>query len=83
MWRAWIGFNASHSYGAMLFGLIYGYLALAQSNLIFHSPFLIGVGLCFLGLFSVLGKIYWFTIPFRGIVLSTTLFVASLVVYWA
>ena len=49
----------------MLFGLIYGYLALAQSSLLFHSPFLIAVGLCFLGLFSVLGKIYWLRIPFR------------------
>lgn len=25
MWRAWIGFNASHSFGAMSFGAIYGY----------------------------------------------------------
>ena len=27
MWRAWIGFNASHSMGAILFGLVYGFLA--------------------------------------------------------
>ena len=26
MWRAWVGFNASHSMGAILFGLIYGYI---------------------------------------------------------
>jgi hypothetical protein len=24
MWKAWVGFNASHSYGAILFGLVYG-----------------------------------------------------------
>ena len=25
--KAWIGFNISHSLGALLFGVIYGYLA--------------------------------------------------------
>ena len=28
MWRAWVGFNASHSMGAILFGLVFGFLAL-------------------------------------------------------
>jgi len=28
MWKAWIGFNASHSLGAILFGVIFGYLVL-------------------------------------------------------
>ena len=45
MWRAWLGFNASHSTGAMLFGLVYGYLALWQSALLFSSWFLCAVGL--------------------------------------
>src|SRR5262249_49978574 len=31
MWKAWIGFNASHSFGMLLFGAIYGYLALARN----------------------------------------------------
>src|SRR5438046_6957052 len=30
MWRAWVGFNASHSMGAMLFGLVFAFLALAH-----------------------------------------------------
>ena len=29
IWNAWLGFNASRSYGAVLFGLVCGYLALA------------------------------------------------------
>ena len=32
MWRAWIGFNASHSMGAILFGLVYGFLAKRSSR---------------------------------------------------
>ena len=37
MWRAWLGFNASHSVGAMLFGSIYGYLAVVERNLLFET----------------------------------------------
>jgi uncharacterized membrane protein len=83
MWRAWVGFNASHSYGAILFGLVYGYLAVAQGSLLFQSPFLLFVGLLLLVGYAVLGKVYWFSVPFRGIVLSTALYVAALVITWA
>ena len=83
MWKAWVGFNASHSYGAILFGLVYGYLAVAQRSLLFQSPFLLLVGLLLLAGYAVLGKVYWFSAPFRGIVLSTALYVAALVITWA
>src|SRR6266478_6400821 len=82
MWKAWVGFNASHSYGAILFGLVYGYLATAQSSLLFQSPFLLLAGLLLLAGYAVLGKAYWFSVPFRGIVLSTALYVAALVILW-
>jgi hypothetical protein len=35
MWRCWVGFNASHSMAAMLFGLIYGFLAIAHAGIFF------------------------------------------------
>jgi hypothetical protein len=79
MWKAWIGFNASHAYGAVFFGLIYGYLALEHTLLLFHSPFLQVVGLLLLAGYALLGKLYWFSVPFRGILLSATLYVAALV----
>jgi hypothetical protein len=79
MWRAWIGFNASHSFGAMLFGLTWGYLALAQPAVLFGSPFLLGLGLSLLVGYVVLGWRYWFSIPFRGIALATALYVAALI----
>ena len=28
MWRAWVGFNATHGFGLILFGALYGYLAI-------------------------------------------------------
>ena len=83
MWKAWVGFNASHSYGASLFGLVYGYLAVAQSSLFFQSPFLLFVGLFLLVGYAVLARVYWFSVPFRGIVFATALYVAALVITWA
>jgi len=83
MWKAWVGFNASHSYGAILFGLVYGYLALVHGPFLFASPFLLGVGLLLLGGYVFLGKRYWFSIPFRGIVLATALYVLALGARWA
>ena len=80
MWKAWIGFNASHSHGAIFFGLVYGYLALAHAALLFQSAFLLLVGLALLLGYVVLARAYWFSIPLRGIVASTLLYLAALAV---
>ena len=80
MWRCWIGFNISHSMAAMLFGLVYGYLAIAQPGVLFASPYLLAVGLLTVGGFFVLGKLYWFSVPFTGIAISLACYVASVVV---
>lgn len=79
MWRAWIGFNASHSLGAILFGLVYGYLAVAEDGLLFGSIFLLAVGLAFLAGYVALGYRYWFSVPRRGILLATACYVAAIV----
>jgi hypothetical protein len=78
MWKAWVGFNASHSMGAMLFGLIYGYLAWSHSELLFGSVFLLALGFAMLGGFLVLGRLYWFRIPFAGISLALACYCASI-----
>jgi hypothetical protein len=80
MWKAWIGFNASHSYGALLFGTVYGYLALVHRTVLFQSWFLLGLGLLFLIGLAFLAKRYWFSVPFRGILLATAFYVSALLV---
>ena|SRR5262249_56313097 len=80
MWKAWVGFNASHSYGALLFGAVYGYLALVHSVFLFRSWFLLGLGLLVLAGYALLGKRYWFSVPFRGILLATAFYVVALVI---
>ena len=79
MWRCWVGFNASHSLGLILFGLVFNYLALAHGQLLFRSPFLLVVGLATLGGIVVLCKIYFFSTPFIGMSISLACYVASIV----
>ena len=79
MWRAWVGFNASHSMGLMLFGLVFGFLALAHGELLFRSPFLLVVGLAMLGGFVVLSKVYFFRVPLTGVSIALACYVASIV----
>lgn len=79
MWKAWIGFNASHSFGAILFGLVYGYLAVAHPAFLFESAFLLAVGFVLLVGYAFLGARYWFSVPFRGILLSLILYSLALV----
>jgi hypothetical protein len=80
MWDAWISFNATHSLGALFYGLVYGYLAVAHPRFLFQSWFLLGVGLVLLGSYSVLGKVYWFSVPYGGAVAAFVCYVAGLVV---
>ena len=80
IWKCWIGFNASHSLCAMLFGLIYGYLALWHADFLFASYFLLSLGAGLLISLVVLGKLYWFSIPFRGIVFATICYGAALAI---
>lgn len=83
MWRAWMGFNASHSMGAILFGLIYAFLALYHAELLFHSVYLLAVGFAMLAGLFVLGKVYWFRVPFIGIGISLLCYAASILSAWA
>ncbi len=80
MWRCWIGFNASHSMAAMLFGLIYGFLSIAHKELLFASPYLLIVGLLTVGGFAALARAYWFSIPFISSGVSLACYVVSVIV---
>ena len=75
VWRAWIGFNASHSLGAMLMAAIYIPLALLHFEVLEQSLWFSGlpvvVGISYL----ILAKRYWFRIPFFGILISTACFI--------
>lgn len=74
MWKAWIGFNGSHSIGGIFFGsinLIFAtcYFELLESSI---GLLLLTCGTSFFYLF--LGFKYWFVIPRTGILISTVCF---------
>ena len=79
VWDAWVGFNASHSLGAMLVAAVYIPLTTSYFNIIQQSvwfsflPTLVGVS------YLVLAKKYWFRIPFFGVLISTLCFVGAAV----
>lgn len=79
MWNAWIGFNAAHGMSLILFGLFYGYLAFAAPGLLFASWFLRLLGFATLVAFVVLARRYFFSVPFKGAVVATALYVAGLI----
>jgi hypothetical protein len=80
MWRAWVGFNFSHSLGAVMFGfgciavgLSLGALALPKAALL--VPVAIGV------VYLCLAIRYWFRIPAIGIGAGTLCLAIGWLVY--
>ena len=80
MWRLWVGFNATHSFGLILFGALYGYLAISHREFLFNSWFLLAIGFALLLGYAVIARLYFFTSPFRGIVLAAVLYLLGIVV---
>ena len=83
MWKAWVGFNISHSMGALLFGFMFGYLVISVPEVFLSSFVLQSVGLFFLVAYCVLGRVYWFRVPFGGIAVATITYIAGLVAWYA
>ena len=80
VWRAWTGFNASHSLYAAFFGLMFGFLAIAQPELLLRSTYLQLLGFAVLLSFVVLARLYWFSVPLAGVSLALGCYLAGLVV---
>jgi hypothetical protein len=79
VWDAWVGFNASHSLGAMLFAAIYLVLAIAHMELLRHSPALVLLGVAGPASYLAVGLRYWFRTPIVGVALATACFAAAAV----
>ena len=77
MWRAWIGFNASHSSGAMFIGIINFYLALEYFAAVQSDHFFFIFNLLTIGFYVWLAKKYWFKIPFIGILITLICYILA------
>jgi hypothetical protein len=57
-------------------------LLMAQGQLLFRSPFLLLAGLAMLLGLVTLGKLYWFSVPFIGIVIALVCYFAGIGWSW-
>jgi hypothetical protein len=80
MWKAWIGFNASHSIGAMFIGIINVFLAHNFFSLLQGQLFFFILNILTVGFYLWLAKKYWFTIPFYGILLTLVCFIVAFII---
>jgi hypothetical protein len=79
MWRAWVGFNASHSFCLIFFGALYGYLSLRHSDFLFGSSYILVLGFLLLIGYVVLAVLYWFRAPVIGVSLATVLYLLGII----
>jgi hypothetical protein len=78
MWKLHIGFNASHSYGPMIFGAIYAWLALAHPSFLMQSDFLLAFGAVVFAGYLFLAIRYWFWAPLTGLSIATAFYVVGI-----
>ena len=79
MWNCWIGFNASHSLGAMMFAAVYLLLAIGHPQLLSESPAFVALALVNALAYLALAFKYWFRIPLTGIAIATACFAIATV----
>jgi hypothetical protein len=77
VWKAWIGFNGSHSSGAIYFGLINLFIVtfcfdIVNTLILWHM-----LNVTMAAFYFFLAKRYWFRIPFAGMVIATFCFGVS------
>ena len=77
VWKAWVGFNASHSLGAMFFALIYMPLCIFHFEVIEDTHWFTWLPVAFSFSYLLLAKAYWFRVPFIGILIANICFSVS------
>lgn len=79
MWKAWVGFNASHSIGAMFIGIINSYIALRYFDVIRNDIFFFLFNIITIAFYVWLAKRYWFKIPLIGVTITLICFLISFI----
>ncbi|MBV8247174.1 MAG: hypothetical protein JO200_01865 [Comamonas sp.] len=78
MWRAWLGFNASHSLGAIGFGTMLAGLAVSDVRLFAGHPLLAIWALAMAAGYLWIARACWFSVPRRGLLSALCLLAAGL-----
>jgi hypothetical protein len=81
LWKAWMGFNASHSIGAIYIGVINTFLALRFPDLLRSTFFLYAFNIAVIGFYLWLARKYWFKIPFVGVLITLALYITAAIAW--
>lgn len=76
MWKAWMGFNASHSSGAIYIGIINLFLAIQHVDIVIDPVFLV-LNIVTTLFYLWLAKRFWFSTPYIGIMIAACCFLAA------
>jgi hypothetical protein len=80
MWRAWVGFNFSHSVGAVLFGVLCICTGAVLGTVVIPAwALLVLVAVSFI--YLRLSALYWFRIPTSGIAVASACLLVAWVTY--
>jgi hypothetical protein len=82
MWDAWIGFNGSHSLGAIIIAVFYILLATTHMEVIRETKSFIMLAVLIGASYLFLAIKYWFRIPLIGILIATMCFMISAILIY-
>ena len=77
VWLAWVGFNLSHSLGAVLFGVVVLLIGRSPTSFASQGAAFGALAVAVSALYLVLAVFYWFRTPIMGCVIAFTLFAIS------
>jgi hypothetical protein len=77
LWLTWVGFNLSHSLGAILFGAVVVLIGRSTASFEVQASVFLPLAVLVSAIYLVLGVRYWFRTPIIGISLATACFLAS------
>jgi hypothetical protein len=77
MWKAWIGFNGSHSSGGIFLGAINLILAAFYFPFLSGAPSLIMLTVITSLFYLFLAIKYWFKVPLTGIAIATLCYIIA------
>ena len=77
VWLGWVGFNLSHSLGAVLFGAVVVLVGRNQAMFEAQATLFLPLAALVSGLYLALAIRFWFRTPIIGVALSSACFLVS------
>jgi hypothetical protein len=77
MWLAWVGFNLSHSLGAITFGLFVLVVGRSPESFAGQAALCVPLATVVAAIYVAIGMKYWFRTPIAGCALSLVCFAVS------